>query len=292
MVRTGGLMTEFLVVDTESTGFSCAAGAVVVDIGLCRLSWPSCHDQAIDFAESYFIDPGVAIPPEVSAIHHIVNDDVMGAPSWESAPAIINSYGARLLGASRRFDFVVMHNSRHDEQWITPEVTGGLPVIDTLRVARELWPDAPGHSNQVLRYWLAATGRMHAPHGGVDRKYANMAHRAGPDAYVTAHILRAALQHMWVTDHGGRTFGEMGFADIGGLGDVSAPHIKLLHEWSTRPSLLHKVGFGMYKGKLWANIPDNYYEWVLKNIHDKPDVRFTAQHYLNLANGIGSKHDR
>lgn len=178
-------MTEFLITDVETTGFSCAAGAKVVDLGLCRLSWPNHHDQSLDFAESYYIDPGAPIPPEISAIHHVIDHDVIGAPAWESAPAIINSYSSRLLGADetgvpRRFDYVVMHNSRFDEQWITPEVTGGLPVIDTLRVARELWPDAPAHSNQVLRYWLAATGRMHAPHGGVDRKYADMAHRAGP----------------------------------------------------------------------------------------------------------------
>lgn len=292
-------MTKFLVADTESTGFSAAAGARIVDLGLCCLSWPSQHDQAIDFAESYFIDPGISIPPEISAIHHIINDDVIGAPSWESAPAIIKSYSSRVLGADengmpKRFDYIVMHNSRHDEQWLTPEVTGGLPVIDTLRVARELWPDAPGHSNQVLRYWLAATGLMHAPHGGVDRKYANMAHRAGPDAYVTAHILRAALQHMWVTDHNGRTFGEMGFdfETTTGIHEISAPHIKLLCDWSMRASLLHKVGFGMHKGKLWSAVPETYYEWVLKNIHDKPDVRHTAQHYLNLANGVGSRHDR
>lgn len=275
----------FLVADTETTGFSAAAGGRVVDIGLATVEWPAHHCEAIAAPYSYYINPGIPIPPELSAVHHITDEDVTNAPSWDSASAIVSGYARSVLGEDQfgdplRFDYAVMHNSRFDEQWLTPAVIGGIPVIDTLRCARELWPDAPGHSNQVLRYWLESTGKMYAPYP-IDKQIANMAHRAGPDAYVTAHIFRAMLQFMWSVDHGGRPYD----APASELDIVNAPHVKLLCEWSSRPTLMHKINFGTHRGKNFKDVPVSYLSWIIENIRDKPDVLFTAKHYLEKATG-------
>ncbi len=44
-------------------------------------------------------------------------------------------------------------------------------------MAMHVWPDAPRHSNQVLRYWRNLV---------LDNALAMLPHRAGPDAWVTA----------------------------------------------------------------------------------------------------------
>ena len=48
-----------------------------------------------------------------------------------------------------------------------------------------LWPDSPSFSNQVLRYWRKPEG--------IDHERGLPAHRAFPDAYVTAFHLRDML---------------------------------------------------------------------------------------------------
>ena len=55
----------------------------------------------------------------------------------------------------------------------------------TYKCALRLWPELPSHSNQVIRY-------ERRPHV-LDRALGLPAHRAGPDAYVTAHHLRDML---------------------------------------------------------------------------------------------------
>ena len=52
-------------------------------------------------------------------------------------------------------------------------------------MALRVWPEAPRHSNQVLRYWRGMR---------LDHARAMPPHRAGPDAWVTAHILADLAQ--------------------------------------------------------------------------------------------------
>ena len=132
--------------------------------------------QVTDGRGAILTHPGRAIPPVTMAVHHIIDADVAGAPPFrDAAPAIL------------RGDFVALaaHRASFEQRWCTPELTGGLPWICTWKCALRLWPDAPSFSNQVLRYW-----RMPA---GLDRDLGLPVHRAGPDAYVTAHHLRDML---------------------------------------------------------------------------------------------------
>lgn len=60
---------------------------------------------------------------------------------------------------------------------------GGRRWICTMKCAKHLFPDAPGHSNQVLRY------HMKLDQDFDDAERAMPPHRAGPDTFVTAHRL-------------------------------------------------------------------------------------------------------
>src|SRR5690606_31559791 len=80
---------------------------------------------------------------------------------------------------------VVAHNWAFEAAFLGDQQT---PAICTLKAALRVWPDAPSHSNSVLRYWLEDQGLL-----SLDHETAMPPHRAGPDAYVTAHILKTLL---------------------------------------------------------------------------------------------------
>ena len=110
-----------------------------------------------------------------------------------------------------------------------------------------VWPEAPSHSNQALRYWLKPEG--------LDRKIASEAHRALPDAYVTAFTLRELLKRA--------TFAE-------------------LVAWSAEPALLPRVTFGKHKGAAWGAVPPDYLDWLLRQADMNEDVKFTARKALKV----------
>ena len=86
----------------------------------------------------------------------------------------------RLATLFARADVLVAHNAPFDRNFLAA-VPHTRPWLDTLQLARRLWLDAPGHSNQVLRYWLGLPVAADAPHHALD------------DARVTAALLLRAF---------------------------------------------------------------------------------------------------
>lgn len=224
------------VCDLETTGMAppeampCEIGAVdVIPRGDgWRVDWES------EFNE--LCDPWIPIPPEASAVHHIVDVDVAGLPGW---PEVFRDF------AMKGPDAFCAHNARFERQWLTEGIIGSAPWICTYKCALRLWPDAPGHSNQVLRYWLNPAG--------LDRQIASVAHRAFPDAYVTAFLLVEMLK--------------------------LAP-VESLIEWSAAPALLPKIRFGKHAGKKFSEIPTDYLQWMTRQDFDE-DVMFSVEHELS-----------
>lgn len=124
---------------------------------------------------------------------------------------------------------------------VTDEITGGAKWICTFKCALRLWPDAPSHSNQALRYWLDPVG--------LDRAIASRSHRALPDAYVTAFLLREMLREATVEQ---------------------------LVAWTREPALLTKIAFGKHRGKRWAEVDAGFLRWILTKDFDE-DVLLTAR---------------
>jgi exodeoxyribonuclease X len=205
------------VVDLETTGFEPApalGGHMPVELGWCDvhggrdlLGAPSFADGVtIGAPQARLVRPGRPIPPETSAVHHLVDDDIAGAEPWRQE--MIRCFG----GVTPKVAFAA-HSAQMERKWCTPELVGPEPWICTYKCALRAWPEAPGHGNQVLRYWLAQQGLT----DGLDRALAAPAHRAGPDAYVTAFLLRALL---------------------------AAHPVETLLAWSEEPAVLIRVPFG------------------------------------------------
>lgn len=190
---------------------------------------------------SSLVNNGRPIPPEASAIHHITTEMVKDASHIEIAWQLASQQNADM-----QIDYFVAHNSRF-ERSIVPRFPE-LPWLCTYKAAVALWPDAPAHSNQALRYWLNL--RLADDPGPP--------HRALGDAYVTAAIARRML-----------TTNDGGF--LGWWKDIS-----------DKPALLPRFRFGKHAMTPIDGVPSDYLGWILKNITDDEDVLYTARTHLEL----------
>jgi exodeoxyribonuclease X len=232
------------VIDLETTGPRPPAH------GVCEIGWQDVVQGADgrwivnEERGQRLVHPGRPIPPVTMAIHHIIDADVADAPLWpQVAPSILRPEGGLLALAA--------HHAAFEQRFCTPALTGGAPWICTWKCALRLWPGSPSFSNQVLRYW-----RMPA---GLDRALGLPAHRAMPDAYVTAHHLRDMLNQ----------------ASVGQL-----------LAWSAEPGLLPRVPAGAHRGRHWPELDLDALHRLAADRDE--DVRFTARTELRRRGESGS----
>lgn len=228
-------LTRLRVIDLETTGDSFSNGGVV-EVGWQDLAPGTDGVWALHGVQgSRLINPGCPISAVTSAVHHIVDEDVADAPAWDAAaPAVLRGEGIVALAA---------HRAAFEKRWCLPRLSGGARWICTWKCALRLWPDAPTHSNQGLRYWRRPAG--------LDRAAGLPAHRAGPDAHVTAHHLRDML---------------------------ALASVQQLLAWSEQPALLVRVPQGPLRGRRWEDLDDLQLDQVLGGQHGQnPDMLFTAR---------------
>src|SRR5882672_2688366 len=79
-----GASTIIRIVDFETTGFP--PDAAVCEAAMLDLV-PGAREHRWRRGPAWWalVDPGRPIPPEVSAIHHITDDDIVGAMGWGDA---------------------------------------------------------------------------------------------------------------------------------------------------------------------------------------------------------------
>ncbi len=228
----------YLVVDTETTGLQAGVDKVVSIAGV----WVRPGQGALR-QESHLVDPGIPIPPEASAIHHIVDRHVAGAPTL-----------AQVLPFFQKddFDVYVAHNAAFDFGFLP---AGGRPVLCTLRLAKKLWPRLAKYSNQYLRYFLPLE---------VPEAEGLPAHEALADALVTSKLLLRELA--WLEENP----------------QAGVETLQDLLDWVQAPNLLETCQFGnKHRGVAWANVPKDYLAWMKREVKDMdPDLRFTVEHYL------------
>jgi exodeoxyribonuclease X len=167
------------VLDVETTGLKPEEQARAVEVAAVLTSDGAVRVQKQ--GKRSFVNPYCPIPPQASGVHHIVAEDVEGAPDLNEALAVVlDPFGLALVS------ICAAHNSKFDRGFLPMLDDRGW--IDTLRCAQHVWPDAPDFKNQTLRYWL-----------GVDLPRDRM-HRALEDATVTAHILARLLAERTVDE--------------------------------------------------------------------------------------------
>lgn len=236
-------MSLIAVVDTETTG----VGELdqVVEIAVAWIDPALRAPPRGDWRWTSLVRPSVPVSAEGRAAHHISDAQLLRAPTVEAL--LKKKLGLREL--RERGDVVfAAHNAEFDRRML---LQSGVPTeflptrtICTWRCALHLFPDAPRHSNQVLRYHLGLR---------IPDLPSLPPHRALPDAVVTAALLCRMLETHSVED---------------------------LVRLTTEPVLLTTVRFGKHRGAKWADMDHGYLSWVLSKDFDV-DVMHTARHYLN-----------
>lgn len=229
-------------IDIETTGLEPPA-AKVCELGWCDVVSETGEAGTWAVEGGYFsqlVNPGIPIGPEISAIHHIIDEDVAGALT-------LDVIGPTIFGPMAPIDGLVAHQAKFERSFIPDEMTGGRPWICTYRCALRLWKDAPSHSNQALRYFRKPAG--------LDRELAMVAHRAGPDAYVTAHHVRDMLN-----------------------GGAKLEHLVAR---SSQPAMLINCHVGKYHGKKWTEVDSGFLKWMLDKDFGEDEL-FTASEILRM----------
>lgn len=225
------------VIDIETTGQ--APPAEIIEFGRVDL-----HDSTgfwqIDAPMARLYRPLHGIPPETMAVHHITELD------FDADTPVCTAERLRLaVWAGSSPDVLVAHNCAFEQLFVDGLHTDALPWICTYKVALRLWPEAPKHSNQVLRYWLGLT---------LDADLAMPPHRAGPDAYVTAHLL---------------------------LRMRALASIEQMIAWTSQPKLLPLMPFGKHRGRAWSELPLDYLQWLSRQAEMDADVIYCGRREID-----------
>ena len=229
-------MTIIRVIDFETTGTE-PPSAEVCEVGTCDLELEA---RTVHAPRSWLC--GVkSMPPEVRAVHHISLAECQNEQPFEAGDMF------------RNMDIQAL--AAHNAEFETKFFESPLPVICTYKAALRVWPDAPSHSNGALRYWLQDQGKI-AP----DHALTQPAHRAGPDAYVTAHILLALF-------------------NAGATG-------KDMVAWTKEPRLLPRCPLGKFRGQPWSEVEAGFLGWMLRQPTMEEDLKWNAQREIaRRANG-------
>lgn len=171
-------VARFIILDSETTGSNPNKA-----VELAALDWTFGRPMESEHFLETYIDPQQKIDPASQAVHHIMDEDVVGAPLLEDvAPDWSTWVGdSPILAYNAPFDRQVLASTPlYDKRW-----------CDVWRAAMHVWYIGQENEDgfkltsfkqQELRYWLKVP------------KTSGDAHRAAADIQVTAMILDRIIQ--------------------------------------------------------------------------------------------------
>lgn len=225
--------TKFIVLDTETTGADPSKDKPI------ELAYVVVENFKVAYPKSWFIDPQRPIPPEASAVHHLVDSDVAGAKTLEELwPEVADELAGQVI---------VAHNAQFDISML-PGLKDN-PALCTLRLARQLWPKGQvnprgfpliNHQQQVLRYWLG----LEIDTMGLQ------AHRAAADILVTAELLLTQIRL---------------YLECGGEDDLDA-----LLDFISGPIEVKSLSFGKHANEPLPKVPTTYLEYLIDKDKERP----------------------
>ena len=179
--------------------------------------------HGVNFDVLQLIKPPISIPVETSAIHHITDADVAQSPDWNWAKKNLREWVDKL-----DTKVLIAHNAEY-EQGVIGEGFEDVQWICTYKCALILYPDAPNHKNETLRYYLEMPG--------LGRAGSHAAHTAMHDARVTYWLYSKYLERASIDE---------------------------LIKWSSEPKRLAKMPFGKWAGQKWDVIEKSYLDWICR----------------------------
>ncbi|NOQ21068.1 MAG: hypothetical protein GQ565_00255 [Candidatus Aegiribacteria sp.] len=255
-----GEQSRILYLDTETTGVDTETAHVCEIAFLLSTYEGFIRNPQKDVRIQELILPPEPVPPEASAVHHITNGMLAGKPALEDV-------SERISDIVSKADYISAHNAPYDLAILKrqlPDIFGEIAdgmKLDSLRLARHIWPSIPSHSLQSLRYRF-----------NLDAEITGDAHRAMFDTELVRSLIEYILRMNLVSP------------------DSWADLVKY-----TQSALeVLTFSFGKYRGKLVEDIAaqdTDYIRWLLRQEWvpaDYPDLYHTL---LGKKCGKGKKHE-
>lgn len=230
---------KLIVLDTETSDLDPANGATILELAWIVVEHINEKWTQTSAYETYIQYDG-PIHPRAQASHHIQPDRLKAPIAIIRADAVRN-----LIQGLESDSYVIAHNVEFDSKFL-PEVTN--PWICTYKCAKRIWPQAPGYSNQVLRYWLGIEPDLSLAPNTKPRS----PHQALYDVATTTGILLKMLEKHSPTE---------------------------LYQFS-QPVKLKIIEFGKHKGTPFEQVPRDYLTWLRDQPKLDEDLKFTLDSIL------------
>jgi DNA polymerase-3 subunit epsilon len=161
-------LSEFIVLDTETTGI--AVGSRIVEVAALHVK-----DGVVVRRFQSLVNPEMHIPSIVQGVHGITDAMVASAPKATPVLADFAKFvaGHTLIAHNASFDFRILHGEYGRVKVATP----GCGMYCSLKLARVVFPEAPNHKLGTLATFLKLP---HPP-----------THRALADCFTTMELLNA-----------------------------------------------------------------------------------------------------
>lgn len=220
--------------DTETTGVR-ADKDYIIEI--------AAYDPVNDLSFERLVNPGVPIPPDSTAIHHITDEMVANSGSFSVV-------GQEFIDFCSGDVVLIAHNNDgFDMHFLRSEFSRHsiiMPIVwkffDTLKWARRYRSDLPRHTLQFLReiYGIAA----------------NNAHRALDDVLVLHKVFSFMTDDLEMTT---------------------------IYDLINKPREMHHMPFGKYQGQPLSKVPKDYVKWMAgSGAFDKPDNQELKACFIKL----------
>ena len=254
-------METIVIIDTETTGLDTDT-CELVEVAALKLR--GTFPGPLEVVDAYWspVHPVGPVPPECSAVHHLTDADLDGAPDPATAMA-------GLSALTRDADVICGHNVLKYDLPILER--GGViitaKVLDTLRLAHHAWPEleqvgeaTPSYGLEALRFrfGLGMQETEALRHGDV---------RWSPhSAAFDVSACRSLLDHA-VTVLRGSGMKATTYADLA--------------TGSLKPYRVHIMPFGKHRGERLEDVPQDYIRWALGNMQDlDEDLRSSLRRVL------------
>jgi exodeoxyribonuclease X len=227
---------KLIVLDAETSDLPERGGQ------LLELAWMVLDGNKPVSAKEFYVQFNGLISPVAQASNHITIQDCSAARGAKPKEDVLR----HLVQDLEPDTFLVAHNYVFDSKFIPPFTN---PWICTFRVSKCIWPEAPGHANQVLRYWLGIKPDLSLATNIKPRG----PHQALYDVATTTGILLKMLERHTPEE---------------------------LHKMTVQPYRLAKIPFGKHKGTDFDKIPIDYLRWLRQQSNLDPDVKYTLDSIL------------
>ncbi|WP_295419787.1 exonuclease domain-containing protein [Sulfurovum sp.] len=244
-------MAEYVLFDTETTGNQeedriIQVGALVVHS----------KDNIEVFDE--LCSSTVPISIEAMEVHNITPEIIA-----DKAPFSETKFAQKINELNQKENYLIAHNIGFDLGMLEKEgFVNHYTLIDTVRCARHLIPNAPYHRLQYLRYSLGLykTEQEEADKLGITIK----AHDAIGDVLVMKLLLSKLV-----------AFTQENFPGLNPMQKMA--------ELTQTPVMIKTFKFGKYKDRDIEEIAmedAGYLKWMRNNLELDEDMMFTLDHYL------------